>query len=42
MRRKDGDELVLIGSEAVRSVQVLDTLNAFLVEGLRIRGCMEV
>lgn len=34
--------LALIGSEAVGSVQVLDTPDAFLVEGLWIRGCMEI
>ena len=32
MRGKDGDEFVLVGSEAVSSVQVLDTRQAFLVE----------
>ena len=42
MRGTDGDELVLVGSEAIRSVQVLDTFDAFLMEGLRIRGCMEI
>jgi len=42
MRGKGGDELVLVGSEAVRSVQVLDTPDAFLVEGFRVRGCMEI
>ena len=42
MRGQDEDELVLVGSEAVSSVEVLDTLNAFLVKGFRVRCCMEI
>ena len=36
------EELVLIGSEAVRSMQILNTSNAFLVEGFCVWCCVEV
>lgn len=42
MRWEDGDELALVGSEAVRGVEVLDTFNAFLVEGFRVWRCVEI
>jgi hypothetical protein len=42
VRGMDGDELVLVGSETVRSVQVLDTFDAFLVEGFRVWCCVEI
>jgi len=35
-------KLILVCSEAVRCMQVLYAFNAFLVEGLRIRRCVEI
>lgn len=36
------DEFVLVGSETVSSVQVLDALDAFLVEGFGVWCCVEI
>ena len=42
MRVRRGHELALVGPETVRSVQVLDAPDAFLVEGLWVGGRVEI
>jgi hypothetical protein len=41
-RGKDWYQLALVGPETVSSVKVLDSLDAFLVEGFRVGCCVEI